>query len=437
MKRVLLITLLVAFAVVVCAIPYWFGVEAERIYRHQITSLGDSNKVTVLENHFERGWLRSYAESEVVIVGTNMVVLAKHTIEHGPLPVSDPLQHLFSLRPLQALIRSTMIAHTAGQPDEELATGTLLTRVNIDGTARTRVSVPAGAIQIEPTTLSWEHTSGHVDFDPTRGSWQGSFNLNGALWREGGASISVGLSDLDFLAYQGSRGLALGSSTLSTEALEGMLPEFRTKFAAKNLVIDSTASEQDNRVSYTLGGKMESADFIDLKINSGDWTVMIENLDLDSLAKLNEMEVGGAIPLNELMALISKHQAKFESSLQLATHSGPFTATAEMRLSDSSGSTNPLVLLSALVGNVVLDMPDTVVQMIARSTLQADRNKDPGSSVGEQGDIDEAAVSNKIQSWVNGNFLTKQGNRYRFHAAISNGAILLNGRPFNLMSLLR
>lgn len=438
MKRLLLVTLLIAFAVVLGAIPYWFGVEAERIYHHQVSSLGTNNKVTIVEDRFARGWLRSHAESKVAIVDTPMLIFAEHSIEHGPLPVSDPWKHILSLRPLQALIRSRLAVQKAGQTGEDLAIGTLLTRVNIDGTTRSQIKVPAKSARLnKSTTMTWEQVSGHIDFDPADGSWQGSIILNGVDWEEGPASIGIGPSDFNFLTYPGSRGLALGSSTLTMETLEGHLPSAQTRFTARNLTVDSTASEQDNKVSYTLGGSISSADFIDLKIDNGDWTVVVEDLDLESLTKLSDMEMGAAIPLNDLMSLVAKQQAKFESSLKLVTNSGPFTAMARMQLSDRSDSSNPLVLLSVLVGSLDMDMPDTVVEIIARSALHVDLSESGAPSTGGQDNTLDAAVSDKIQSWVDNNILTRQGSRYRFHATINNGAIQLNGKPFNLMSILR
>ena len=440
MKRALLATLVVAFVVVLGAIPYWFGVEAERIYQHQISSLSSNNKIEIRENRFERGWLRSHAESKVEVSGTPIVVFAEHTIEHGPIPVSDPLKYIASLKPLQALIKSRLAVQKAAQPGQDLAIGTLLTRVNIDGTTRSQINVPAESIQFDPAgTLTWEQVTGHIEFDPAESSWRGSVNLTSADWKESGAAIGIGSSVFNFLTYPGSRGLVLGNSSLTAETLEGYLPQSREKFVARNLTLDSTASEQGNKVSYSLGGKMEDADFVDLKIDSGDWTIMVEGLDLESLTKLNDMEVGAAIPLNDLMTLVSKHQARFESSLQFLTHSGPFTASAKMSLPNSNGSTNPLVLLSALVGSLDLDMPDAVVEIIARSVLHADLSKAETSPSAQpsQGKIGDAAVSDKIQSWVNSNILTRQGSRYRFRATIDKGAIQLNGKPFNLMSLLR
>ena len=192
MKRVLVVTFIVAFAVVLGAIPYWFGVEAERIYQQQISALESGNKVEILKNHFERGWLTSHAESEMAISRTPLIVLVEHTIEHGPIPTSDPLRYITSMRPLQALIKSRLAVQKSDQPEHNPAGGTLLTRVEIDGTSRTVVDVPAQGVQLNPSaSVAWEQVSGHVDFDPATGSWQGTLNLSAANWAEHDASISV------------------------------------------------------------------------------------------------------------------------------------------------------------------------------------------------------------------------------------------------------
>lgn len=429
MKRILTITILIAFVVVAAATPYWFGVEAERIYQQQIGALESNKKITVLENRFQRGWLSSDAESRVSINGTPAVIVAQHKIEHGPIPISDPLKYIVSLQPLQAFIRSQLSLQRKRQQDKNLAVGNLLTTVSINGTSRTQVSIPAADIQMDQSAnLLWEHIAGHVDFVPSKSSWQGVVTTDGIAWQQGDTEAQVGSSELNFLSYPGSTGLALGNSTLTIDSLRVHLPGSQEYFTATGLTIDSKAREQGQNVSYSLDGKIVSVDLIDLMISTGDWTVLIENLDLNSLTRLNDMEVGSALPLNDLVGLLSKRSAKVVSSLKLGTDSGPFTANARITFSDSGGSTNPLMLLSALEGSVDLDMPATVVEVIARSSLM---NAPTGTTVGD----DDVAA--KVQSWLNNNFLTRLGDRYRFHATIKNGAVELNGKPFNFMSLLR
>ena len=427
MKRILVITVLIAFAVVVAATPYWFGVEAERIYQQQVDALASNDKVTVIENRFHRGWLSSDAETRVSIVGTPVVIFAEHTIEHGPIPSGDPLKYIVTFQPLQALIRSRLSMQRRGQQDENPVVGTLLTTVSIDGTSRTQVNIPPADIQMDQSaSLLWERIIGHVDFVPTESSWQGELTSDGIAWQQGDTDAQVGSSQLDFFSYPGSTGLALGNSTVTIDSMRAHLPGSKGYLTATGLTLESTATEQGRNVSYSIDGKMHSADLAGLKIDAGDWSVLVENLDLDSLTRLNDMEVGTAIPLNDLVALLSKRNATAESSLKLETDSGPFTADAKIAFSDKSGSNNPLVLLSALEGSVDLEMPVTVVEVIARSlpmNAPEDRTDD--------------AVAAKIQSWLDKNFLTRFGDRYRFRATIRNGAVEINGKPFNLMSLLR
>ena len=134
MKRILVITVLIAIVVVAAATPYWFGVEAERIYQQQIDALEANNKITVIENRFQRGWFSSDAEARVSIEGTPVVIFAQHTIEHGPIPSGEPMKHIVSMQPLQALIRSRLSLQRRGQQNENLVVGTLLTTISIDGT---------------------------------------------------------------------------------------------------------------------------------------------------------------------------------------------------------------------------------------------------------------------------------------------------------------
>ena len=94
-------------------------------------------------------------------------------------------------------------------------------------------------------------------------------------------------------------------------------------------------------------------------------------------------------------------------------------------------------MTDTLVGRLDLDMPDTIVDLIARSVLEAERRRVGDAQPSAQIETDDDAVTEKVRSWVNSKILAQQGDRYRFQATINRGAIHLNGRPFNLMSLLR
>ena len=426
MKRILVITVLIAIVVVAAATPYWFGVEAERIYQQQIDALEANNKITVIENRFQRGWFSSDAEARVSIEGTPAVIFAQHTIEHGPIPSGEPMKHIVSMQPLQALIRSRLSLQRRGQQNENLVVGTLLTTISIDGTSSTQVNIPSADIQMDQANLLFEEITGHVNFVPSESSWRGAIATDGIAWQQGDTDVQVDSSQLEFLSYPGSTGLALGNSTVTIDTVRAHLPGARGYLTATGLTFESSATEQGQNVGYSIDGKIVSADLSGLKINSGDWSAKIENLDLDSLTRLNDMEVGAAIPLNDLVGLLSKRSAKAESSLKLVTDSGPFTADTRIIFSDSGGSKNPLVLLSALEGSVDLDMPAIMVEMIARS-LPMD----------VPSDATDDAVAAKIESWLDNNILTRRGDRYQFRATIVNGAVELNGKPFNFMSLLR
>jgi uncharacterized protein YdgA (DUF945 family) len=440
MKKLLLSTLFIALLALAAMLPYWFGVEAERIFHRQMAVLDASNKFSIVESRLKRGWLSSVAETTLAVRNREITVLAIHSIEHGPFPVSNPMRYIISLRPLQALIQSKL-SLPGTTPGTALAIGTLTTSVNIDSTTDTVIDVPPADRQLpEAATLAWKRISGRVDFDPSRASWQGNVIIEGVDWRQRDASFSTGESSLRFLSYPGSTGLAMGNSTLSMESLRVHIPGMEQSVESTKLVIESTAVEQGRNVGYTISGTLASSVLPALEVSAGNWSLAAQDLDLDILTDLNGMAIDTALPLNKLIALVAKRNAILKSTLNLDTDSGPVAATAKVQLSGNGKSPNPLMLIGALQGDIELEMPGAVVELAARSAINTELSKtdDRGQAAQNQSQtIDNDAVSERIRSWIDSNMLTVQGDRYRFHASINNGSLRVNGKPFDFTSLLR
>lgn len=441
MKKLLLSTFFIALLTVTAVLPYWFGVEAERIFRRQMAVLDANNKISVVESGFKRGWLSSVAETTIAVRDRQITFLTVHTIEHGPFPVSDPIGRIISLRPLQALIHSKLSIPGVTQSGADLAIGTLTTTVNIDSTTNTLIDVPAADTQLpDAATLAWERVTGRVDFEPARASWQGNVNIGGVDWWQQDARFSVGESSLQFLSYPGSTGLAMGNSTLSTESIRVHIPGKEQSIESTKLVIESTAAEQGQNVGYTISGTLDSAVLPELEVTGGSWGLAARDLDLNILTDLNSMAIDTAIPFNKLIALVSKRNAKLESTLKLDTDSGPVAAVANVQLSANGQSPNPLMLIGALRGDMELEMPAAVVELAAQSAVNSELAKleNSGQAPADQNaTIENGAVAERIQSWLDSNLLTRQGDRYRFRASINNGSLKINDKPFDFTSLLR
>jgi uncharacterized protein YdgA (DUF945 family) len=441
MKKLLLSTFFIAILALAAVLPYWFGVEAERVFHRQVAVLDSNNKFSVVESRFKRGWLSSVAETTLTLRNRDITVLGVHTIEHGPFPVSDPIRYIMNLRPLQALIHSKLSLPGTTPSGAVLATGTLTTSVNIDSTTNTLIDIPPADTQLpDAATLAWKRISGRVDFELSRASWQGNVNIGGVDWWQRDASLSVGESSLRFQSYPGSTGLAMGNSTLSMESLRGHIPGMEQSVDSTKLVIESTAVEQGQNVGYTISGTLASAVLPALEVSGGNWSLAAQDLDLDILTDLNGMDIDTALPLNKLIALVAKRNAILKSTLNLVTDSGPVAAAARVQLSGNGKSPNPLMLIGALQGDIELEMPATVAELAARSAINTEMSKMDGRGQTAENlsrKIDSGAVSARIQSWIDSNMLTVQGDRYRFHASINNGSLRVNDKPFDFTSLLR
>jgi len=444
MKKILLSTLALALLSVVAVLPYLFGVQAERIFQQQMDLLDSNNKISIVESHFQRGWFSSVARTVIAIRDRKFTILAVHTIEHGPIPVSEPIQHILSLTPLQALIHSDLSIPGIAQSGGNLAMGALTTSVNIDSTTSTRIDIPPADTQTaDAATLAWEAIAGRIVFEPARSSWKGIIHIGGVDWGQEESSFTIGRSTLEFLTYPGSTGLAMGNSTFSTESIQVHMPAVGGPVESTGLVIESTATEEGQNVGYTINGSLTSVMLPAIEVTGGNWSMAARDLDLDTLTDLNGIAIDAALPLNKLIALVSRRNAKLETALQLETDSGPVEVTTNVQLSGKGGSVNPLMLIGALRGDISLEMPGPVVALAAQSALknewsnQKGVGQDPEVSGNQDSESLNAAVSHKIQSWVDRNMLTRRGNQYLFRASINDGSVRLNGKPFDFLSLLR
>lgn len=439
MKKLILSALILGLTAVAVVTPYLFGVEAEKIFEQQMILLDSSNKISIVDSRFQRGWFGSSAETTIAVRDHGVNLLAEHHIEHGPFPIGNPLEYLLSLRPLQALIDSKLSIPDADTGGANLSVGTLLTTVNIDGSTNTRIEIPAADAQLpDAATLAWKQIQGSVDFEPSQTSWQGSLESGGIDWSQHESSFSLGNSVLTFLTFPGSTGLPMGQSSLTTDSLRARVPGSDHLFESGDLTLDSTAAEQGRNVDYSFAGEFAYAVLPTLQLTGATWHVSARDLDLDTLSELNELGVDSAIPLNKLLTLVSKRNASLDSGLTLRTDSGPLDAKARVKLAGNGNTSNPLALIGALDGDVALEVPAAVAELAARTAVERELSElGPGGQDADDSALMAGAVQARMQSWVDANLLIREGDRYRFHASINDGSIKVNGKPLDILSLIR
>ena len=86
MKKILLVLLLLIVAAVV-ALPYYFGMKAEKQYHNIIAKIKESGNITVIKENYERGVFNSTAKTSIELKQSSRQVTVNSTdyIVHGPL----------------------------------------------------------------------------------------------------------------------------------------------------------------------------------------------------------------------------------------------------------------------------------------------------------------------------------------------------------------
>ena len=86
MKKILLVLLLLIVAAVV-ALPYYFGMKAEKQYHNIIAKIKESGNITVKKENYERGIFNSTAKTSIELKQSSRQVTVNSTdyIVHGPL----------------------------------------------------------------------------------------------------------------------------------------------------------------------------------------------------------------------------------------------------------------------------------------------------------------------------------------------------------------
>lgn len=94
------ITLITSILLILIAIiPYWTGIEAEQQLHQLNQDFYSAMNFQLVENHYQRGWFHSWAQSTLkmpttsIFAAPNHRLVLTHEVDHGLLPVQPTLIH--------------------------------------------------------------------------------------------------------------------------------------------------------------------------------------------------------------------------------------------------------------------------------------------------------------------------------------------------------
>ncbi|MGI9432549.1 MAG: DUF945 family protein, partial [Myxococcota bacterium] len=217
----------------------WAGMTAQREYRDAIHAFGEQPDVRVLESSFERGWIRSHAESQIELHGqpgeafkfalealgaedtrARIGFRMTHDIEHGPRPLWDWLATGFRGAAVLAEVSSVFEFDHESRAEFATVVGKIPsiaanTVVRSGGAAETQFTAPSQILETVTDagtrTVVWKGMRGSLLVAPGGGSFVG--NLRAPGFEAEGPSNLVSATGLEWHLDVGEGdGLPVGES---------------------------------------------------------------------------------------------------------------------------------------------------------------------------------------------------------------------------------
>ena len=212
-----IIVLLVALALIVLLSPGLIGRMAEKSVDDNLNwAAEESGGLTVTSENFERGWFSSQGQHRVEVKDDNLrlmlgsvvgsddlgelpVLIIDTRLDHGLIPVSSMARDKGSLAPGLGNAVSTLSIELPDGKRIDLP-GSVYSKVSIGGELQSNYILPAGSIEEDGGTLSWDES----DIDITTNPRSGTVTAAGRI---GKLSIKEGqnLVEINGLNFNGSQ----------------------------------------------------------------------------------------------------------------------------------------------------------------------------------------------------------------------------------------
>jgi uncharacterized protein YdgA (DUF945 family) len=459
---VVLATLLI---VAVAGLPYWFGMQAESAYAAMLQKMTTDGELTVGSNNFQRGWFESTADTTFTLTNLPTVTVSTlHRISHGPLPLDDE----FQFQPLLARVKSQI---SIGLPGGvvKLPPMSAKTNVYLAGNSSTHLDMepykkPAPkAGETDSFDLEWKGLSGDFTQSADYKNLKGELNAPVLQLTFKDGSFVLNKLSLSVDTQESASGLDTGSMALGVDklvmderkkgesiSLDGMRLSSNTQEAGGNL--NSTLTFQFRAMES--GGSKQGAAQINLQLRKLDVASLVKfQNEVRALRKqklppeqVNTMMLGKTL---ELLGELAKKSPELEvTKLSFKAEDGEVTGKAKFVLDGSQldVSGNPMLMLKALSGEGEINLPDSIVRLLAEPDVKRDLEVLKTSGKLSEQEIAKltpkriAAITTQAikelpqyrENVVSRLKLVADGPNYKIVAALKDGQLRVNNEPLQL-----
>jgi uncharacterized protein YdgA (DUF945 family) len=461
MKKPLLISAvaIVLLSATAAALPWWFGQETEKAMRALLKASADHGELGAELVRYERGWLRTTAETVHRHPTAPLEIRVTHRIHHGPLPFGQGgpsgiqlarVESRLSLHSSDARLQTELQQFPAIESD---------TAIGLDGMGAMRLQQPAWTRPGQPS-LVWDGLRGEVQFDRELKTLKSDVRMPGArLMQERTEFLRVDNLRFKSALRRGVADLYLGDSDFTVES-------FRLRPPPPSAPVELHELRFDNRMR---AGSPETVDMTlhytlkELRLNGGRHgpsEILIEVRRLDAAAlkgfekQIKQMAQRGA-PLEqtslvavgkslELLGILSRRSPELEiRRLSIKSDMGELTGRGKLVVDGSRANIaeNPLLFLTATRGEFELRVPAGYVRPLLAPLIRQDLQTLGRGRLVRREDMNalsperiNAIIDESLPHYLSRHPLTRllaaDGDHYRLHAALQRGELLNNGRPW-------
>ena len=452
---ILFIVLLLAAAA--GGLPYWFGMQAESAYEAMIAEMTANGDITVTNKNFQRGWLESTADTTFTITGTPVTVTSLDRIQHGPLPLDEPLE----LTPVLARVKSQM---SIGLPGGVLKLPPISGRTTfyLAGNSQSRIEM-AGAktATADGAAIEWKGLTGTIDTSADFKSSKGELSGPALIITAKDGVTSFNRITIGFDQQKSPSGFDIGTANFGVDKL--VIDSAKLNAGIDGLRVASTTQEAGGNLNSTLNFNFREVRAGADKQGPGQMTVQVRKLDVATLVKFrkqmrdlkkqnmppeqaNMMMLGKTL---ELLGELAKKAPEVEiTKMSFKTADGEVTGKAKFVLDGSQLDVagNPMLMLKALSGEGEVKLPDSLIAMLAGSDVRRDLDNLKASGKLTEAEIakltpkrvamiTQQAIKELPQykdSVVSRLKLVPDGPNYKIVASLKSGQLLVNDQPLQM-----
>jgi uncharacterized protein YdgA (DUF945 family) len=446
------LVLLIVLAAGLAAVPYWFGIQAEKTYGHIIQRLESKGYIKVSSSHFDRGFISSTAEIDFTLQGHSEPIHAVNTIRHGPFPLSRLLSGDFDFRPVQAIVETKL---SGGGDTLSLDAVTASTRVAPDGGGITQINAGGVRARVEDGgDLTADGIGGTLRFRPSLTRVSGTLSAQTLRMTKQNGTTTLSGIDTTFDVYSGLLGLSLGSAEVNVDSLTAEAVAGSPPISLTGLSLQSSAEDRGGAIDTSLAMGVKRFQTADAKGGPGEFAIELRNLDAGALHAFEDQareiraadvppEQQGAKMMGGLMDLVAglgRRNPEIEvTRLRFVMPEGELTGSGRVTLDGKKLGDGPLAILNAIDAEARLSLPaDMVRAMVGLDVgmeldrLQAD-GKIPALSAEQRQSVIENTIPQRLDAWAAARQLVSDGDLFSFEAVFKDGLLEVNGKPFNPM----